>query len=378
MATAATPYGARPVGSLSANGSYTGRVQAIPIASAYATSIFHGDFVKLETGGTIELDVGTAALTPVGIFMGCKYTEPSTSQPTSAQFWTGGTVATDAIAYVLVDPFVVFEIQCSDAAAQTVLGANCEVDQVAGSTTIGLSRNTCDASTAATTNTFPVKVIGFVDSPYSTVGDAFTDVMIGNENAAGDVQKFFDAFRQLFPDCLILVLHHANKPVAGVTRSSAQRARGSTNIMAQVYSAFFVEALPKSKREFTIEQTKAGDADKLNKFSVELDVQPIEGTNKTKVVGILHKGEIYDQEVKTQKAVELIEESFKSTTKIPRQDLIDIALGNFVSQITMERAIKDLKKAGVLKAIPDENNKSKRVYIYMGNGESDSGDLISE
>lgn len=177
MATAATPYGARPVGSLSANGSYTGRVQAIKIASAYDTNIFHGDFVKLVTAGTIELDVGTATLTPVGIFMGCKYTEPATSQPTSAQHWTADTVATDAIAYVLVDPFVVFEIQCSDVAAQTVLGANCEVDQVAGSTTIGLSRNTCDASTADTTNTLPVKVIGFVDSPYSTVGDAFTDVL---------------------------------------------------------------------------------------------------------------------------------------------------------------------------------------------------------
>jgi hypothetical protein len=177
MATTAAPYGARPVGSLSANGSFTGKVQAIKIASGYDTAIFYGDFVKLVTAGTVEKDAGTATLTPVGIFMGCKFTDPVSGHPTSAQQWTADTVASDAIAYVMTDPGVIFEMQCSDSAAQAVLGANCEVDQTAGSTSVGTSKNAVDASTADTTATLPVKVIGFVDSPYSSVGDTFTDVL---------------------------------------------------------------------------------------------------------------------------------------------------------------------------------------------------------
>ena len=82
MATAATPMGAEPVDTLSASGSFTGKGRHIKIANAYATAIFYGDFVKLVNTGTVEKDTGTATATPVGIFMGCFYTDPSTSQPT--------------------------------------------------------------------------------------------------------------------------------------------------------------------------------------------------------------------------------------------------------------------------------------------------------
>ena len=82
MATTAAPYGARPINTTSASGSYTGKVQHIKIASAYDTAIFYGDFVKLVTAGTVEKDAGTAALTTIGIFMGCKYTDSTSKQMT--------------------------------------------------------------------------------------------------------------------------------------------------------------------------------------------------------------------------------------------------------------------------------------------------------
>ena len=47
MATSAAPTGAEPVGTLSASGSFTGKVRHIKIASGYGTAIFYGDFVKL-------------------------------------------------------------------------------------------------------------------------------------------------------------------------------------------------------------------------------------------------------------------------------------------------------------------------------------------
>ena len=199
------------------------------------------------------------------------------------------------------------------------------------------------------------------------VVDSFADVMVGNENAAGDVQKFFDAMRQLFPGTSILVLHHASKPAPGVTRTSSQRARGSTNIMAQVYSAFFVEALPKSKTEFTLEQTKAGDAEKLNKFLVELEVVPIPQTDgKTRVKSILYKGEVIDQEMKNAEAIKVFEDSFMTTSSISRQDLLDIAQGEGISQRTAERAIKEMIENGSIVAGTDPHNKAKRIFTWQG------------
>ena len=175
MATSATPNGAEPVGTCSSSGSFTGKVVHIKIASAYDTAIFYGDFVKLVTAGTIEKDAGTAALTSIGIFLGCKYTDSSTSQMTFNQTFPADMAASDTAAYVLIDPDVLFKMQGDATIAQTALGANFSVIQPAGSTTIGRSKNACDASTVATTNTFPIRLGDFVDGPKSSVGDTYTD-----------------------------------------------------------------------------------------------------------------------------------------------------------------------------------------------------------
>ena len=175
MATSATPNGAEPIGTCSSSGSFTGKVVHIKIASAYGTAIFYGDFVKLVTAGTIEKDTGTTSLTSIGIFMGCKYTDPSTSQMTFNQTWPASTAASDAMAYVLMDPDVLFKMQGDATIAQTGLGANFAVVQTAGSTTIGRSKNACDSDTVATTNTLPIRLVDFVAGPTITVVDTYTD-----------------------------------------------------------------------------------------------------------------------------------------------------------------------------------------------------------
>jgi len=177
MATTAAPHGARPVSTTSASGSFNGKVQHLSIASEYGTSIFNGDFVKMVAAGTIEKDTGTATLTTIGIFMGCKYTDPTTKQMTFSQYWPASTVATDAMAYVLSDPDVVFLMQADGAIAQTALGSNFDVIQTAGTTAIGNSKNAVDADSTATTNTLPLRIYDFYDGPSSTIGDAFTDAL---------------------------------------------------------------------------------------------------------------------------------------------------------------------------------------------------------
>jgi hypothetical protein len=184
MATTATPYGFRPVGLLG-GGSWSDSIRHISIASAYNTQIFYGDAVKLVNTGTIEKDAGTATMTPVGIFVGCRYTDPNTSQLTFAQQWTASLTASDAFAYVVDDPNVVWQVQADGTLAQTALGNNIAVTQTAGSTAIGTSKNSVTISTIATTKTLPLRIIAFVDGPNSAVGDAFTDI-ICKWNSGGD------------------------------------------------------------------------------------------------------------------------------------------------------------------------------------------------
>lgn len=178
MAATATPMGAEPVGTLSASGSFSGKVRHIKIASGYAANVFYGDFVKMVAAGVIQKDTGTATMTPVGVFMGCAYTDPNTKQKTFSQMWPTGTVASDAVAYVLDDPDAVFKMQSDESLAQTDLGNNIGVVQTDGSTDIGRSKNALDGSTAATTNTLPLRIVEFVDGPDSAVGDAYTDVLV--------------------------------------------------------------------------------------------------------------------------------------------------------------------------------------------------------
>ena len=184
MATTAAPYGARPIGTTSAAGSFTGLVRHLPIITTYGTAIFNGDFVKLVASGTIELDAGTATLASVGVFMGCSYTDPTSGQKTFSDQWPASNAATDAVAYVLDDPNVVFQMQADEAMNTTDRGLNCDVIQTAGSTSIGKSRNAIDGDSCAATLTLPLRIIDWVDGPKSlapagtTASDAYPDVIV--------------------------------------------------------------------------------------------------------------------------------------------------------------------------------------------------------
>ena len=180
MASSAAPMGARPVGSL-VSCAYNAKVTHYKIKSAYGTAIFYGDFVKWADDNpntTIQKDTGTTACTPIGVFLGCAYTDPSTGQFTPNQYFPASTAADDIMAYVASDPFLVMQMQSDEALTQDDLGKNVAVVQTGGSTAIGTSKNAIDGSTAATTNTLPLKIIDFVEGPDSEIGDAKTDVLV--------------------------------------------------------------------------------------------------------------------------------------------------------------------------------------------------------
>ena len=180
MSSSATPHGARPIGTI-VGSPYQGKVTHYKIKNAFGTSIFFGDFVKWADDNpntTIQKDTGTTSLTPIGVFLGCAYTDPTTGQFTTNQYYPASTAADDIVAYVATDPFILMQMQSDEALTQDDLGKNFAVVQTAGSTTIGTSKNAVDGSTAATTNTLPLKLVDFVDGPDSAVGDSFTDVLV--------------------------------------------------------------------------------------------------------------------------------------------------------------------------------------------------------
>lgn len=183
MATTAAPNGLRPI-NLIGGQVFAGSTRQVKIASGYATNIFFGDVVAVGVDGTIVkvTNVGTNAdpfpAGTVGVFVGCTYTDPTLKYKLNAQYWAASTVASDAMAYVVDDPDTLFQIQADDAVTQTMLGSNFGVNQTAGSTTTGDSKVALDVGTRATTSTIALRLVDFVNGPFSTVGDTYTDCIV--------------------------------------------------------------------------------------------------------------------------------------------------------------------------------------------------------
>ena len=186
MASTAAPHGFKPL-NLVGGQPFAGSTRQIKIASGYNTNIFNGSIVSVVAAGTIELVTTNGDnSTPFpagtgGVFVGCTYTDPSTSQITFNQYWPAGTVAADAKAYVVDDPDVLLQVQADATMAQATLGSNAHLAAVqstsTGSTVTGNSNTALDA-TVNTTSGFAFRVVDFVDSPNSSVGDSFTDVIV--------------------------------------------------------------------------------------------------------------------------------------------------------------------------------------------------------
>jgi len=190
MASTASPYGLKAVNHIGGT-PYAGSTRLLPIASGYATNIFNGSIVSIVAAGTVEIVVttgnggaGAAGAFPagtIGVFVGCTYSDPVTGNLTFSQYWPSGTVASDAQAYIVDDPDVVFMAQADAAVTAVDLGQNTHLAAIqatdTGSTTTGNSTSAVTATTN-TTAAFAFRIVDFVDSPTSAVGDAFTDLLV--------------------------------------------------------------------------------------------------------------------------------------------------------------------------------------------------------
>lgn len=177
------PYGLVPI-NLIGGQVFAGATRQIPIASASATAIFYGDVVKLADTGLLTKETGTATATPVGVFLGCSYTD-ATFGKVFRQYYPGAITASDIVAYVQDDPDALFKVAVTAAGTSTIsyvnrtaVGNNSALIQGTGSTTTGNSAVSISATTA-TTATLPVRVIDVVpETAIAGYPGSYTEVIV--------------------------------------------------------------------------------------------------------------------------------------------------------------------------------------------------------
>jgi len=180
--TVDAPYGLKPI-NLIGGQVFAGATRQIPVASGYNTNILNGDLVKLVASGTLEKDAGTTTATPVGVFLGCRYTDPNLGYELYSQHYPANTVASDIVAYVADDPDQLYKVAVVSGTTviagvgRTAVGNNVSLVQNTGSTATGNSKVAVLSTSAATTNTLPIRVIDVV-AETATAADTYVELVV--------------------------------------------------------------------------------------------------------------------------------------------------------------------------------------------------------
>lgn len=172
MANADAAFGFVPLRHMSG---YAPRANKYTIGSGYATSIFNGDMVVLAADGEIEQAAATNT-NNVGVFAGCSYTASDGSYVYSER-WPASTVATDIIAYVYDDPYIVYKAQSAGTTAQTNIG-NC-ADIVVGTGSTITNQSAMEISGTMAAGAAQCKILALYDAPENAFGaNAVMEVLI--------------------------------------------------------------------------------------------------------------------------------------------------------------------------------------------------------
>ena len=189
MANKDASFGLKPVRMMGGS-PYSGGQSRYRIAANYGTSIFQGDLVMQVTGGSVEIHADGGTVPIVGVFNGCMYTDPTTSEQIFSNYYPASTNASDLIAFVHDDPNTVFEIQADDTFPVADLFGNFDIVYTnSGSTYTGISGAELDVTTGATATSLPLKAIDVSQDPdNSDVASANTNVLVVIQNHIAGVK----------------------------------------------------------------------------------------------------------------------------------------------------------------------------------------------
>ena len=172
MANVDAAFGLVPVRHMSGN---IPRANKNTITSGLAENIFTGDLCILTADGVITPHTATE-VNNIGVFAGVSYTASDGSYVYS-QYFPTGTSATNIIAYVYDDPYIVYKVMSDGSPAQTNIGNCADVVAGAGSTTTGQSG--FELNSTMSNGTATCKIIGLYESPDNAFGaNAVVEVLI--------------------------------------------------------------------------------------------------------------------------------------------------------------------------------------------------------
>jgi len=181
--TVSAPYGLAPI-NLIGGQVYAGQTRQIPIAANETTAIFYGDLVTLSTVGAVTKEAGTSSATTIGVFLGCTYIDPNTSQPVYKQFYPGAVNVSGMQAYIQDDPDQLYKVAVVSSGTtignltQAAVGKNVSLVQNSGNTTNGDSR-VAVLSTTDTETTLPMRVVDVVpETAVAGFPGSYTEVIV--------------------------------------------------------------------------------------------------------------------------------------------------------------------------------------------------------
>ena len=150
------------------------RSEEYAIAANHGTSIFNGQVVEAVAAGGIE-QAAAGDTQQLGVFGGCFFTDPSSSKPTFKAFYPASTNASDIVATVYADPYIVYEAQHNGTGTAAMNNSAFDFTGTSGSTLSGQSTSEIDTSSSGTSGCF--KQIGISKDPENS------DTSSANANA---------------------------------------------------------------------------------------------------------------------------------------------------------------------------------------------------
>jgi len=181
--TVDAPYGMVPVNLLGGQ-VYAGQTREMPIGQNETTAIFFGDVVTLNSAGNVTKVTTTATATTIGVFLGCTYIDPNTSQPVYKQYYPGAINVAGMQAYVQDDPDQLYKVAVVSTGTtignltRAAVGKNVSLVQNSGNTTNGNSRNAV-LNTTDTETTLPIRVVDVVpETAVAGFPGSYTEVIV--------------------------------------------------------------------------------------------------------------------------------------------------------------------------------------------------------
>ena len=149
------------------------------IAAGYGTKLHRGTPVSVNADGTLVVTPDNGNNFMLGAFFGCRYVTPGGEQVFSP-YWDGdGTGRTEIEAMVYDDPFIIYRIQADGSLTfASGFGENAAFESSTGNDRTGTSNYELDSSGAASTATFPLRILGKVNVPDNDWGDTNVDLLV--------------------------------------------------------------------------------------------------------------------------------------------------------------------------------------------------------